>query len=256
MNITIIGSGNVATILGRLLKANSYTINEVVSRNREHAGELATALGASACDDLTHINQHSDMYIIAVNDDAISEVSSKVSVGEKLVVHTCGSMAMDVLKNVSKNYGVLYPLQSLRKETNYLPRIPFLIDGNNIDTKETIYNFASSVSPQVKEANDGERLQYHLSAVVVSNFTNHLFALAKEYCKVAKIDFDTLLPLIEETVARIYNYEPLATQTGPAIRGDKATIEKHLTMLENFAQLKYIYEVMSESILKFKPARS
>ena len=161
---------------------------------------------------------------------------------------TCGSVSINVLEQTSENYGALYPLQSLRKELNYAPAIPFLIDGNNDLTRESVLNLASSISNSVITAKDATRLQYHLSAIIVSNFTNHLFALAKEYCKSNNTNFDLLLPLIEETVDRLHYYEPSAMQTGPAARGDDTVIQKHLQLLHDFPELKKVYEVMSKSI--------
>jgi predicted short-subunit dehydrogenase-like oxidoreductase (DUF2520 family) len=249
MKISIIGSGNVATVLGRLLKQKSFLIAEIVSRNKIHASNLAEELNASAVDIKT-ISKNSDVYIIAVNDDAIDTVSNQLSVDDKIVVHTCGSASIHILKKTSENFGVLYPLQSLRKEIAYSPVIPFLIDGNSNHSKNIITKLATSISDNVREASDEQRMQYHLSAVIVSNFTNHLFSLTKEYCKTNNIDFALLIPLIEEITNRLKTFNPSEMQTGPAIRGDVSTIQKHLALLKNFPELKNIYAVMSESILE------
>jgi predicted short-subunit dehydrogenase-like oxidoreductase (DUF2520 family) len=248
MIISIIGSGNTATVLGEVLRKNGHIINEVAGRNKTAVQQLAEKLEANTCTDLIQLNKNSDMYVIAVRDDAVAEVSAQLNQDEKIVAHTCGSVPIHVLAGASNNYGVFYPLQSLRKELGYSPVIPFLIDGNNDFSRENILNLAASVSHQVIIANDETRLQYHLSAIIVSNFTNHLFALAKEYCDSNKADFKLLLPLIEEIVNRLEFYEPVSMQTGPAIRGDKKTIQKHLALLEDFPQLKKVYEMMSESI--------
>jgi predicted short-subunit dehydrogenase-like oxidoreductase (DUF2520 family) len=248
MIISIIGSGNTATVLGEVLKKNGYIINEVAGRNKIAVQQLAEKLDSNACIDLMQLNKNSDVYIIAVRDDAVAEVSAQLNLDEKIVVHTCGSVPMRAIAGASNNYGVFYPLQSLRKELNYSPVIPFLIDGNNDFSRENIFNLATSVSNQVITANDETRLQYHLSAIIVSNFTNHLFALAKEYCDSNKTDFKLLLPLVEEILNRLEFYEPASMQTGPAIRGDKKTIQKHLGLLEDFPQLKKVYGMMSESI--------
>ena len=250
MKISIIGSGNVATVLGRLLKNKDVIIEEIISRDKNHALKLAEELNAAATDNLSNINRISDVYIIAVKDDAVEIISKQLNLDNKIVVHTCGSIPINILSDASRNYGVLYPLQSLRKEINYLPVIPFLIDANNDYTRNTITKISSSISNNVITANDEQRLQYHLSAVIVSNFTNHLFALTKEYCEVNNINFPILLPLIEETVNRMYNYNPAEMQTGPAIRNDKSTIEKHIALLNDFPQLKKIYQTMTNSIIK------
>lgn len=248
MIISIIGSGNTATVLGKMFVENNHSINEIIGRNKIEVQQLAETLHTKACTELNKIEKNSDVYIIAVKDDAVIEVAKNLKLDEKIVVHTTGSVAMNVLKNVSDNYGILYPLQSLRKEINYTPVIPFLVDGNNDFTKKNIFSLASSISKSVFIADDETRLKYHLSAVIVSNFTNHLFTLTKDYCKNNKIDFNFLFPLIEETVNRLRYHEPSSMQTGPAIRGDKATMQKHLQLLNNFPGLKNIYEMMSESI--------
>jgi predicted short-subunit dehydrogenase-like oxidoreductase (DUF2520 family) len=252
MKISIIGSGNVATVLGRALKRKKFIIDEVVSRDKTHALHLAKELDATAVDNIKAVSKNSDVYIIAVNDDAVETVSSELIVEDKIVVHTCGSASINILKKVFVNCGVLYPLQSLRKELKTIPPIPFLIDANNNHTKSLIIKLAQSMSGNVIEANDEQRMQYHLSAIVVSNFTNHLFTLAEEYCKENKIKFSLLLPLIEEVVNRLQVFNPAEMQTGPAIRGDISTIQKHLSLLKDFPQLKNIYEMMSESIAEVR----
>ncbi len=248
MIVSIIGSGNVATVLSKIFKENNHLINEVAGRNMDAVNNLASSLNAKPCFSLENINKESDLFVIAVKDEAVAEVSAQLSAAQKIVVHTCGSVSVNVLKNTSENYGVLYPLQSLRKELNYEPEIPFLFDGNNEHTKNAIQVFASSFAKTVMQADDEVRLRYHLSAIISSNFTNHLFALTKGYCDKNNIDFQLLLPLIEETVKRLHYYDPAAMQTGPAARGDNATIQKHLALLEVYPALKNIYAMMSESI--------
>ena len=248
MNITIIGSGNVATVLGQLFKQGNHLINEVVGRNQTAVQQLAEKLNARTCFDNSTINKDSDLYVLTVKDDAVAEVSTRLHLNDKLLVHTCGSVSMNVLASASANYGVLYPLQSLRKELNYQPVIPFLIDGNNEHARTTVSDLAKTISDRVMLANDHTRLQYHLSAIIASNFSNHLFALTKNYCDVNGLDFKLLFPLIEETVNRMQHYDPANIQTGPAIRGDEATMQKHVQLLQAFPELKKIYELMSNSI--------
>lgn len=166
-------------------------------------------------------------------------------------MHTCGAVHKDVLKGSSAHYGVLYPLQSLRKENPHIPPVPFLVDGNTGFAKKEISLFAKTLSPVVSEANDEERMKLHVSAVVVSNFTNHLYALTKEFCDNEGVDFSLLLPLIHEVSLRLAYYAPAEMQTGPASRGDLQTIETHRDLLEKYPQLQNIYQLLSESIMQF-----
>jgi len=250
MQIVIIGSGNVASVLGRLCKQKGHEIVQVVSRNAAHAKSLADELCCASADYNEKLNDSAGVYIIAVADSALQELNSRIHLGNKLVLHTAGSVSRDVLKDISNNYGVLYPLQSLRKEMDYETDIPFLIDGNTIDTVTLVEDLAATLSSIVTKANDDERLKLHVAAVMVSNFTNHLYALAESFCKKEQVDFSLLTPLIKETAERVQKFSPAAVQTGPAVRNDIFTIEKHLRILTDHPQLKYMYIKLTDSIMK------
>ena len=250
MRIVIIGTGNVATILGKRFLTADHEIVQVCGRDPLHAEELADALSASFTTDLQHINPNADLYVLAVSDTAVPTVASQLQLNNRLVVHTAGSVSKEVLHVCSKNYGILYPLQSLRSELNELPDIPFLVDGNTEDDLALITEFASSISNQVQQAGDEQRLKMHVAAVMVSNFTNHLYALAKAYCLQEHVDFNMLLPLISAVADRLHEYEPAAVQTGPAVRNDESTIQKHLALLQQHPALKTMYILFTESIKK------
>ncbi len=249
MQVTIIGTGNVATVLGKLMIRSKHTVKEVWGRNPEHTALLAGQLQATAISDLQQINGESDIYLVAVADDAIGVIAAQLPVTSKLVLHTAGSVPGNVLQETGNTYGVLWPIQSLRKEMEYLPVIPFGIDGNSEATIETIRAFAETLSPLVTVTNDVKRRQLHLAAVITSNFTNYLYALAEDYCRQEQVDFTMLLPLMQETVTRAGLISPSKTQTGPAARGDEKTIEAHLKLLQHQPGLQHIYQLLSESIL-------
>lgn len=250
MRIVIIGTGNVATILGKRFLAADHEIVQVCGRNALYAEDLADTLSATSTTDLKQIDRSADLYVLAVSDTAVAAVAAELLLNNKLIVHTAGSVPKDVLSVCSRNYGILYPVQSLRSELNDLPDIPFLVDGNTEDDLALITEFANSISHQVQQAGDEQRLKLHVAAVIVSNFTNHLYALAKAYCLHEKVDFTMLLPLITAVGERLLDYEPAAVQTGPAVRNDEATIQKHLALLQNHPSLKVMYTMFTESIGK------
>lgn len=249
MRVVIAGSGNVATVLGRLIKKANHEILQVVSRNHLHAKELAEELQCDYTDYQGIVNRDADIYIIAVSDNALYELNTYFNTGNKLVVHTAGSIPASVLKEASVNYGVIYPLQSLRKEMDSPGNIPLLIDGNSIESITLLEDFAKTISSNVKKAGDEERLKLHVAAVIVSNFTNHLYALAADFCSKENVDFNLLVPLIEETAQRIALHAPQTVQTGPAIRNDIITLDKHIRLLDAHKNLKAIYIKLTESIM-------
>ena len=152
------------------------------------------------------------------------------------------------MQNISTNYGVLYPLQSLRKEIPDTVAIPLLVDGNSEKATRQVEDFALTISPIVSRANDEQRLKLHVAAIIANNFTNHLFSLTEEFCKNEKVDFKLLLPIINETARRLIDHAPAEVQTGPAIRNDISTIDKHLALLANYPKLKNIYQLLTDSI--------
>ncbi len=251
MKIVIIGSGNTATVLGRKLDKAGHVILQVCGRNLEAAKQLASDIGATAITSFDAIRPDADIYIIALSDTAIPEIEKILQFTNQLVVHTAGSVSIDVLENCSENYGVLYPFQTLRKEIEPATEIPFFIDANNEASLQKLMELASSISNHVQIVGDRARQQYHMCAVMVNNFSNFLYLLSEEYCNTHGLDFKNLLPLIEETAHRLQRFSPLEVQTGPAIRKDRDTIQKHLDLLEDAPCLKDIYALLSDHIAQF-----
>lgn len=249
MKIVLIGSGNVATVLGRLCKQNGHQIIQVMSRHTDNAKKLADELGAS-CDNYEgKTDLSADIYIVSITDGVLFDLNKSFSLGDKLIVHTAGSVSKDVLKDISSRYGILYPFQSLRKEMQHLPQIPLLVDGNRAETTAAIEAFAKTLSPLVKPSTDDERIRLHVAGVVVNNFTNHLYSLTEDYCKKENIEFSLLFPLIQETTNRMIQYSPKTMQTGPALRNDVFTLDRHLRVLAAHPKLKYLYLKITDSIM-------
>jgi predicted short-subunit dehydrogenase-like oxidoreductase (DUF2520 family) len=251
MRVVIIGAGNVASVFGRLISAASHEIIQVYSRSISSAQSLGKELGCSFVDNLEAVDLTADIYILAITDNALQNIQDSLFLGDKLVVHTAGSVSKKVLSNISSQYGVLYPLQSLRKDQSADQFIiPLLIDANKESVLSIIEQFAFTLSSVVSIVGDDKRLCLHLAAVIVNNFANHLYTLTAEYCKNEEVDFKMLQPIIEQTALRLRSNLPADLQTGPAIRNDQSTLDKHIQALSNHPELKTIYLIFTESLLK------
>jgi predicted short-subunit dehydrogenase-like oxidoreductase (DUF2520 family) len=251
MRIVLIGSGNVATLLGKKMIIADHEIIQVYSRSRAAAALLAGNLQAGYTDLLSEIDQSADLYVLAISDRGIMELAENLSLGKKMVAHTAGSVSKNVLAKMSDRYGVLYPVQSLRKEMNELPEIPLLVDGNTPETVQLLYDFSFTISGDVQIASDEKRRTLHVAAVVVSNFTNHLYTLAAAYCKNENADFRMLTPLIKEVAGRTEFHLPGSVQTGPAIRKDMDTIKTHLELLQRYPDLSELYKVFTKQLMDY-----
>jgi predicted short-subunit dehydrogenase-like oxidoreductase (DUF2520 family) len=250
MQVVIIGTGNAATVFGRLFRAKGHNVVQVYGRDILKAEALAEALKATPTTDLSGLSKNADVYLIAVADKAVAGIIAQLDVNDHLVLHTTASLSKHVLKEATKRYGVLYPLQTLRKQMSIDTPIPLLIDGNTEAVTKEIEQFASGLSSTVVRADDQQRVKLHVAAVFACNFTNYMYLQSASFCKKEGLDFSLLQPLIEETATRLREFHPSEVFTGPAVRGDMETINKHLSLLEAYADLHEIYQSLTDKIVR------
>lgn len=248
MQVVIIGTGNTATVFGRLLSKKGHHVVQVYGRDILKAEILAEELKATPTAVLSTLSKNADLYLIAVADRAVTEIATQLDINDHLVVHTTASLSKHVLKEVSKKYGVVYPLQSLRKEMSLDTPIPLLIDGNTEEVTAELEQIAFGLSSTVIRANDQTRVKMHVAAVFACNFTNYMYLQSASFCEKERIDFSLLQPLIEETATRLREFHPSEVFTGPAIRKDIETINKHLSLLEAYPELHGMYNDLTNRI--------
>ena len=226
ISVVIIGNGNIATHLeSAFLKVDTIRVTQINSRKLENIPEA-------------------DITILAVSDDAIADVSSKIT--NSFVVHTSGSSSIEDLKNTS-NKGVFYMLQTFSKDKEIdFSKIPFCLEAENKEDYLLLETLAKAIGIKVYTINSEQRKAIHVAAVFVNNFTNHLYKIGNDICEENKVPFEILQPLIDETSQKIKTLSPKKAQTGPAIRNDKKTIENHLELL-NIEQQR-IYKILTQSI--------
>ncbi len=248
MQITLIGSGNVAHFLGLLFLQHNHTIVEVYSKNLEHAQSLATKLHSTPIEQISGLSNESDLYILAISDNALVEVVANLHLSDKLLIHTSGSVPTSVLASATSNYGVIWPMKMIRKSSYISDPFTAIIDGSSFTVINQLKGIATQLTNKVVYAEDSLRLKMHMVASLTANFSNHLYYLAKNYCDTQQIDFECFYSLIEASAMAIQYELPAQLQAGPAFRGDIQTIQKHLHLLNDFDQISTIYKAMSQSI--------
>ncbi len=250
MNVVLLGSGNVATHFGKALVGAGHRVVQVFSRNLAHASLLAEALNADAIDHVSGIDTKSDIYIIAVKDDAIEEVALQLPAFLKgIVVHTAGSMDIHVFATRFQKYGVVYPVQTFSKsKTIDFSTIPIAVEASDDRVYTELEALTSGLSQCVFPCSSVQRLSLHVAAVFACNFTNHLYAVASDILQRHHLAFDLIRPLILETAEKVMDHEPRDVQTGPAIRRDESTIRKHLALLVSEPDLSELYASLSDRL--------
>lgn len=244
LSLVLIGTGNVATHLFQAFQ-NVKEIEIVVVFGRNTSALEYFGSYCKVTNDISNIGV-ADIYILAVSDGSIPEVSQALDKKDGLVVHTSGSVPLGAIQANRK--GVFYPLQTFTKEKKVdFSEIPICIEASDKNDLELLEFLGKSISQQVYHITSQQREKLHLSAVLVNNFPNHLYKMAHEVCTENDIPFHLLWPLISETGDKIRHLSPEEAQTGPARRNDVETMQRHLEQLKNPLEKK-IYQLLSESI--------
>ncbi|HTD40749.1 MAG TPA: F420-dependent NADP oxidoreductase [Mucilaginibacter sp.] len=253
MRITIIGSGNVATHLAAAFKNAGHNIVQVYSRDMHNASLLAYHVRAEAADSLDKINTETDLFVIAIKDDAIEAVASELAKHGKLIVHTSGATDLAALLNHTNSAGVFYPLQTFSKtrEVNF-NTVPLCIEGADEEITSKLNELAYTITQNVYRINSAERKTLHLAAVFACNFPNYLYYLSQQLLAEKQLPFDLLRPLILETAEKVQEHLPADVQTGPAIRNDEKTMASHLDQLRENPDLQELYRLLSQGIIKME----
>ena len=231
----LIGAGNVATRLACALR---------------QAGQGGIAVGGRTR--VQPIPADADIYIIAVSDRSIAQVAGELARVGGLVVHTAGSVGMDVLPQQRR--GVLYPLQTLSRARQIdFSQVPLFIESDS--DLPLLHEVASSLSRSVHVLDSERRRRIHLAAVFCSNFTNAMYSMAHRLLQAEGIPFSVLLPLITETAAKVRDLVPHEAQTGPAVRWDTEVMEAQKALLPD-DEMRQVYSLLSNYIhndkLRFK----
>lgn len=251
--IVIIGAGNVGGHLAKRFELQGVRVLQVLTRHWDKHEGLHHQLDAQFITAFAEMTDTADAYVLAVNDTAIEEVAENIHkhLGNQLIAHTSGATPSTVLAPYSNRFGILYPLQTFSEQREQdWENLPVCVDANQKADLALLHRLALHLSPKVFDINDEQRSILHVAAVFVNNFSNYLFQIAENISRKEKIPFELLKPLIVETAAKVQNHSPHEMQTGPARRGDMATIQKHLHYLEQYPDYHTLYQTMTDLILR------
>lgn len=235
MKIQIIGRGNVGTNLQAAFRRRGVEPDMVSGHTLEGLREDA------------------DIYIYAVADHALEQIVDRVHVSARAVhIHTSGTMPLSVFGEDKRHAGIMYPYMTFSKQhvLEDFGVVPIFIQAAQIDDIAAIYSLALTLSSHVYEITQAEREKLHVAGVLVNNFPNALYRMAADLLRGTNIPYSALLPLIDETAAKVHSLSPDEAQTGPALREDRAVMDKHMSLLP--AEDAEIYRLISERIIRNK----
>jgi predicted short-subunit dehydrogenase-like oxidoreductase (DUF2520 family) len=251
-SISFAGAGRVAEALCKELFRFGYRIEKIVSENEVSGKPLADSCKAEWSPDLSFPNS-TKVVIVAVPDHSLRSVLETVTCGpQTLIAHTAGSFGLDIFPEKIVRRGIFYPLQTFSKGRKVsFSDLPFLLESSDDESAGILKTLAESIGGKVHFVDTEQRRMLHLAAVFVCNFTNHMLTLGREVVLQTDYPFEILTPLIKETISKALDSGPVNSQTGPAVRNDRNTIEKHLELLSFSSDLQRIYREMTMSITEY-----
>lgn len=250
--ISFAGAGRVGGALCRGLFHAGFRIDLVASETESTGKLLAESCNTSWSPDLIFPNT-TDIIIVAVPDQRLQTVLEVIRCRpDALIAHTAGSFGLDVFPEQVSHRGIIYPLQtfSVGRDVSF-PDLPFFLEASDKHSSEILKNLVNSIGGEVHFVDTESRKMLHLAAVFVCNFTNHMLTEGKAISDRAGFSFEVLKPLINETISKALTVGPDNSQTGPAIRNDRITIEKHLDLLSFSPELQSLYNEVTRSIIKY-----
>lgn len=255
-SISIVGPGKVGTHLAQALSGVGFHIKHIISRSPGKGTPLADKLNAESIGLYDAITDDPDLYLLCVKDEAIEEVADLFSGRKAIIAHTSASTGTEVFKNHDA-YGVFYPLQTFtpEKDIDY-GSIPFFIEGGDKDTEQALLSLAEKISGRAALLSPEGRKYLHIAAVFACNFANYMNAVAEYLLEKKGLERELLDPLVRETFEKLGEMPAAEAQTGPALREDRLTMEKHMEVLKEEPELQELYRMISKSIVEFNRKRN
>ena len=245
--IGIIGYGRLALHIAPALVESGIEINQWCVRNEKYHNEIVQTYKLNPVADPGGLNDSSDLLLLMISDTAIQDVGRQMPAVSSIVCHTSGMTPLSALPQ--ERSGIFYPLNTFNGiNPNWNEKTPILIHASNPDIVMDLVMLGSKISTAVQPISQDELQAIHLAAVISQNFSNHLIALAEALLESNDLDRSLIHPLLQSMIENLHARPARANQTGPAIRRDESTINRQLTFLENYPQLKDIYTLLTSSI--------
>jgi predicted short-subunit dehydrogenase-like oxidoreductase (DUF2520 family) len=244
--IILAGTGNLAWHWPDILAEAALHVAYVYGRNPMQTKALADRAGAFAVTDVKDLpTAENTLVILAVSDQAITDVARELQAPGRYLVHCSGSIPAAAVSGG----GVFYPLQTFsRNRRPIIQDIPFYVTTDDDQLARLLFQLGKMINGKVERISDEQRLYLHLAAVIANNFSNHLLRLADDFLRQKDLSYQALIPLMQETVAKLTEMNPAEAQTGPAKRGDAIVIDKHMDILKNHPELQNVYTLLTNSI--------
>lgn len=242
MRLGILGGGRAAWAFGSAWKRMGWPLSGVWLRDDSHS-HIAELLETARME-MADLARDSELLLVAVSDRAIAEVANAVPETEALIFHASGAL-------LSMRGGFsLHPLKALPPvgEPVDLANTLLVFEGEH---KRTAKLIAAAIGARFAEVSPEKKPLYHAAAVFGANYVAAMLDVSERLMAEAGIESvrEELIALAESAIANWRRHHDARRFTGPAARGDREVIERHLEALRGEPQVAQIYELLAAIIL-------
>ena len=258
-SLNIIGPGRLGKTLGRLAAASGqYRVQDCLARSAASAQAAVDFIGdGQACSQLLALRPAA-LSLLAVPDDAIAATaqvladSGAIAPGT-VVFHASGAAEAAVLaplRDVGVHVASLHPAFSFAEPARAVESFTGTLCALEGDAAALplLLEFAAAIGGQPFALAPGGKAAYHAALSVASNYLVTLTDIARQLALQGGVDaalLPALLgPLMQGSLANALALGPQTALTGPIVRGDAATVTRHLAVLP--AELQPVYRALGE----------
>lgn len=218
LRVRVVGPGRAGGSLSLALSGVGWTVLEPV----RHGDDLSAAASGV------------DLVVIATPDAAIASAAEAIVPTGAVIAHMAGSLGLDVLGPHGRRAALhpLVPLPDAEVGAQRLMGAWYAVAGEPADALEVVNHVVDALGGRALVVADADRAAYHAAAAIASN---HLVALLGQVERIAAgagVPLAAYLDLAQATLDNVAELGPAAALTGPAARGDWATVERHRAALD------------------------
>jgi predicted short-subunit dehydrogenase-like oxidoreductase (DUF2520 family) len=268
--VAVVGAGSLASFMAPALSEAGYRVTEIMVRARrdslERARRLARKVGARAVT-VQEAVRDAAMLWFCVPDREIRRAAEVVAVrarssGVRVAFHSSGALAsgeLDALRTAGVAVASVHPLMTfVRGAHPSLAGVPFALEGDAAAVK---------VARRIVRDLGGEsfllparrKAAYHAWATMTSPLLVAYLVTLEEAAREAGLRREDArrmsLPIVRQTLENYARLGPGNAFSGPFIRGDAATVEKHLALLKNSPQTRMVYVALARAALDRLPVQ-
>jgi predicted short-subunit dehydrogenase-like oxidoreductase (DUF2520 family) len=231
----VIGPGRAGRSLAAALAGAGWSVSGLLGRDDDTSGAASGV----------------DLVVVATPDGAVASVAAAIEpVPGTVVAHLAGSLGLDALEPHPRRAAV-HPLVSLPDPEIGARRLRgawYAIAGDAM-AREIV----AALEGRSFTVADADRAVYHAAAAVASNHLVVLLGQVERLARRAGVPMEAYLDLVRATVDNVAELGAADALTGPAARGDEATLRGHVEALA--PEERPLYEVLAAEARRMAACR-